>query len=334
MFRLLKLFTLFLLGIACATTIAAPPTTDYSIIDSNALIRTAPPELKSTGKRVPYGTIITVAEEKTVANKAYVRVHPQGNPKAEFGWIAKSNLGAAKEFDTNMQPEDTIADGKITYTEGVMAGLYHTRGKYFHEQAKALNTTPAVLAAVVKVECSGKGFNSDGSIVIRFENHIFWERWGKANKEKFQQHFAFSETKGWEGHQWRKKASDPWIACHKSQASEHEVLAFAKSLAEEAALNSASYGAGQIMGFNHKAVGYNTAKEMVAKFDEGIKPQLDAMIAFIKGNKKCSEGLKNKDYVKFAEGYNGIGKAAEYAGFIVDAATAYAKVAKGKKYAE
>ena len=50
------------------------------------------------------------------------------------------------------------------------------------------------------------------------------------------------------------------------------------------------------MGFNHKVVGYADVQTMVKKFDEGIKPQLDAVIAFIKANSQCLKGLKTNDY--------------------------------------
>jgi hypothetical protein len=115
-----------------------------------------------------------------------------------------------------------------------------------------------------------------------------------------------SEAKsGWKGHQWRKEETAAWEACHKNQAQEWDVLTFARTLDETAALKSASYGAGQIMGFNHKTVGYADVQTMVKKFDEGIKPQLDAILAFIKANKLCMQGLKADDYVMFARGYNG-----------------------------
>jgi hypothetical protein len=111
-------------------------------------------------------------------------------------------------------------------------------------------------------------------------------------------------------------------------------MQFARDLDETAALKSASYGAGQIMGFNHKAVGYATVQDMVKKFDEGIRPQLDAVVAFIRANKTCMKGLKNDDYVTFATGYNGKGQAAAYGANIKAAAASYAKVTKGKKYAD
>ena len=108
-------------------------------------------------------------------------------------------------------------------------------------------------------------------------------------------------------------------------------MEFAKGLDEAAALKSASWGVGQVMGFNHKGVGYASVQDMVKKFDEGIKPQLDAFVAFIKTNPKCMKGLKDKNYTLFAEGYNGSGMPAAYGAKIKAAAESYAEVTKGKK---
>ena len=325
---------LFLLGLVCSVPAAGTEPTAYAVIHTDAGIRTAPPEVASTGKRVPYGTVVVVVDEKSVSGKDYVKVRLRDEPKTEFGWIAKSGLGSTKEFDPAMRPEDSVDDQKLTGTKALMAAIYNARGKYLKEQANALGVSPAALAAVLKVESGGRAFGPDGRVIIRFENHVFWNVWGKESKGEFDSHLKFDAKERWKGHQSARAPCDPWGACHTSQAIEWEVLNYAKTLDEGAALASASYGIGQIMGFNHKAVGYASDREMVKKFDEGIKPQLDAMIAFIKGKEKCLRGLRAKDYTLFAECYNGTGKAAEYGARIKEAADAFAEVTAGKRYAD
>lgn len=334
MFRHLTPCGLFLIGLVGTSSADGPAPPAHAITAPDALIRTAPPELKATGRHIPYGTRVVVVEEKSVGGKDYVRVHLGGDPKTELGWTAKSNLGSAREFDPAMKPEDAVDAAGLTGTKAVMAALYNARGKYLHEQAKALGVSPAALAAVLKVESGGRAFGPDGRVIVRFENHVFRRQWGDANQMRFDQHFKFSADKAWTEHYWRKAPTDPWVKCHTSQAGEWEVFEFAKTLSEPAALASASYGVGQIMGFNHKAVGHPTAAKMVGAFGEGIKPQLDAMVAFIKGNATCMKGLRAKDYTTFARGYNGGGQAAAYGQRIQDAADAYTAVTAGKKYAE
>jgi hypothetical protein len=202
------------------------------------------------------------------------------------------------------------------------------------EKGADIGVNGSVLAAVLKVESSGRGFANDGRTIIRFENHIFRNQWGAANSTSFDKLFQCDAKQGWKGHQWRKAETAAWEPCHKDHAQEWDVLTFARTLDETAALKSASYGAGQIMGFNHKTVGYPDVQTMVKKFDEGIKPQLDAVIAFIKANNLCIKGLKANDYVMFARGYNGSGQADAYAARIRDAAAAYKKATMGMKYSD
>lgn len=317
---------------ACVPSAGAEQPATFAVIDMNAAVRSDPPKLAPTGKRVPYGATVVVLEESTADGKTYVKVQQKDGAKTVFGWTAKTSLGSPKEFDPAMVPDDAVDVEKLKGIDLVMGSIYNARGKYLFEQAKALEAAPAALAAVLKVESGGRGFGPDGRAIVRFENHTFWGQWGKSNKDTFDTHFKFNADKGWLGHQWRKTADGPWVGGHKNQAGEWEVLEFAQTLDRSAALKSASYGAGQIMGFNHKTVGCATVEEMVKKFDQGIGPQLDGIIAFIKSHPKCLKGLKENDYTQFAECYNGRGKAAEYGGHIKDAAEAYARVTKGKKF--
>jgi hypothetical protein len=302
-----------------------------SITTADALVRTDPPELKSTGTLLSLGMLVEVLDERTNAGKAYVKVKEHQGAMKVLGWIAKSNLGSPKEFDPAMKPDDAIALDQLAGLELTMASIYNTRGKYLKDNAAKIGLTGAVLAAVLKVESNGHGFGNDGRTIIRFENHIFRSQWGAANSMTFDKFFKCNAKQGWKGQQWRKDETAAWEACHKNQAEEWDVLTFARTLDETAALKSASFGAGQIMGFNHKSVGYVDVQTMVKKFDEGIKPQLDAVIAFIKANDLCMKGLRAGDYVMFARGYNGAGQASAYAGRIQDAAGAYKKVTIGMK---
>src|SRR5580658_10002565 len=96
-----------------------------SITAADAFLRTDPPELKSTGTRIPLGTLVEVLEERTEAGKAYVKVKEHQGAMKVLGWIAKSNLGSAKEFDPAMKPEDAIAFDNLTGLELTMASIYN-----------------------------------------------------------------------------------------------------------------------------------------------------------------------------------------------------------------
>lgn len=312
--------------------IAQPPR--YSVADPDARIRSAPPEFKDTGRRLAYGSLVEWVEDKAAGDQTYSKVRPVGGTKADEVWTAKANLGSEKEFDPAMKPEDEVDAALLAGTERQMAGIYNARGKYLKEKGTELGAKASALAAVLKIESGGRGFSPDGRQIVRFENHVFRKQWGAAHAATFEKHFQHDTKEGWKGHKWRKAADGEWQTFHGNQVKEWEVLTFARSLDETAALRSASYGAGQIMGFNHKSVGYDDAAAMVKEFDAGIRPQLDAVIAFIQSHPNCLKGLKTDDYVLFARCYNGAGKEAEYGALIKGAADAYRKVTKGKKYAD
>jgi hypothetical protein len=309
---------------------AQPPR--YSVADPDAVVRGGPPDFQATGRRLAFGSLVEVLDEKTAGGTTYAKVRPVDG--TDEVWTAKSNLGSEKEFDPAMRPEDAIDVAGLGGLDRTMAAIYNARGKYLKEQATELGVKPSALAAVLKVESGGRGFSTDGRQIIRFENHIFRSQWGAKHAETFETHFQFDPNEKWKGHRWRKAAGGEWRTFHGNQAHEWEVLTFARSLDETAALRSASYGAGQIMGFNHKAVGYDDAAAMVKAFDAGIRPQLDAVIAFVKTHPNCMKGLKADDFVVFARCYNGAGKEVEYGGHIREAADAYRKVTRGKKHAD
>jgi hypothetical protein len=187
-------------------------------------------------------------------------------------------------------------------------------------------------AAVLQIESGGRGFASDGRMMIRFENHVFYDQWGQANPGRFNQHFKFDPVRRWTGHQFRKSATGAWQSQHSGQGNEHEVLEFARGLDDSAALQSISMGIAQIMGFHYRSQGFSSPREMFDTFSGAIRPQLDGMFTFIENKRICIEGLREGDYTKFATGYNGAGKAAQYGAAIRDAARAFEQVAGGRNF--
>jgi hypothetical protein len=75
-------------------------------------------------------------------------------------------------------------------------------------------------------------------------------------------------------------------------------------LGTEPALKSASWGMGQVMGFNFALAGYKTASRMVQSMVRSEDAQLAAMAGFLKAN-GLAEKLVKKDWIGFAKGYNG-----------------------------
>lgn len=145
---------------------------------------------------------------------------------------------------------------------------------------------PAVWA-VLTVETSGSGFLADRRPKILFERHKFHAL----------THGRFANV--------APDLSQPTAGGYgDTGAFQYERLARAMSLDETAALKSASWGLGQVMGFNAEAVGFGDVRSMVSAFCACEDAQLAAMAAFV-SNAGLARALRQGDWAAFAAGYNG-----------------------------
>jgi hypothetical protein len=236
---------------------------------------------------------------------------------------------------TNMSANDVIDLEGLRGLNRMMASIYNQRGQLIHEQATALGINTAAAAGIMKVESGGATFSEDTNRTIaRFENHVLWDRWGSANAQLFRQHFQFDSGPGqkrWQGHRYREAATDPWRTFHGDQAQEWRVIEFAQGLAGDVAYECASFGAGQIMGFNHAMVGFADAREMVDSYNQSERSQVTGIFEFIRAN-RLAAAVNAGDYERVARRYNGTGQAAAYGARIRDASQAYARVTAGKQH--
>jgi len=148
------------------------------------------------------------------------------------------------------------------------------------------------LEAVLAVESRGFGFLPDRRPKVLFERHIF-------HRETSGRFAAVAPDLS-------AKAGGGYVG----GAGEYDRLARALTLCrdaglgEEPALRSASWGLGQVMGFNAKVSGYASAADMVRRMCESEAAQLAGMAGFIR-----SEGLdarlRTRDWAGFARRYNG-----------------------------
>lgn len=209
--------------------------------------------------------------------------------------------------------------------QNVITRVWNSYGGLIRILANILSVESQSLLAVMMVESAGKPFGRDGRPIVRFENHIFWNQWGKTHKSKFEIHFMFgrnadgtarSDAKRWMGHFFRKDMSSPWRQLHVdssqvTQDLEWEVLEFAMSLAGDQAINSTSFGLSQIIGFNSTQAGYSSPKEFMSCMNSE-KMQIVAMAEFIKNDRRLLEAIRTLDFVAFAKVYNGPGQPVIY----------------------
>jgi hypothetical protein len=195
-----------------------------------------------------------------------------------------------------------------------LAETWNRCGGLLRELSRIIDVQPAAAVAVLMAESSGRGF-VNGRMVIRFENHVFHDRWGRSNEARFAAHFRLDRQKRWTGHAFRAAPDAAWESFHGSQDAEWRVFEFARGLNEAAAMRSISMGAPQIMGFNHAAIGYDSVQEMFASFSADERFQILGLFDFIKGpgtSSRMVRALQQRNYEQFATWYNGPGQAPVY----------------------
>lgn len=161
-------------------------------------------------------------------------------------------------------------------------------------KAKEYGIETAALRAVMDVECKGSGFNSDGTPVILFERHKFYNGLIAIN--------WVTKAK-----QWAKEYPDicnPTWGGYGKESAQHERLRRASALNRDVALASASWGLGQVLGENWKELGYTSLQSFINAMYKDEVSQLDAMCRFIKRN-GLIKYIQSKDWAKFARAYNG-----------------------------
>jgi N-acetylmuramidase/Putative peptidoglycan binding domain len=155
------------------------------------------------------------------------------------------------------------------------------------EAGRIVRIAGAAMWAVIHVESTGSGYLEDRRPKILFERHKF-----------------HAQTHG------RFDASHPGISNPQpggygaGGAHQYDRLAEAVSLDRAAALASTSWGLGQVLGANFAVAGFADVEDMVARMVASERHQLLGMFNFIRGN-DLARHLENRDWTRFALGYNG-----------------------------
>lgn len=150
----------------------------------------------------------------------------------------------------------------------------------------ALDVAAPELLAVLAVESRGCGFLPDRRPKILFERHCFH----KLTKGRF------SAT--------HPDISQPTPGGYLGGAGEYERLERALALDHDAALQSASWGAGQVMGFCHAELGYASVDALVTAMMSGEDGQLDAVGRYLQ-HKGLAAALREHQWATVARCYNG-----------------------------
>lgn len=169
--------------------------------------------------------------------------------------------------------------------------------------SQRLGVPVAAVYALNEVESQGRGFLDNGKPVILYERHIMYRQLQVPRAPEDDQE------------QLRQRAEDlakqapalvnPKAGGYIGGTSEHQRLAQARQIDEVAALESASWGAFQVMGFHWKRLGYTSVHDFVAAMVKSEADQLEAFVRFIETDASLLKALKGLKWATVAKLYNG-----------------------------
>ena len=172
-----------------------------------------------------------------------------------------------------------------TAQEGKLQAL--SNGDYI-DAAATLLCEVAAIQAVAAVETGSQGaFDSQGRPTILFERHIF---------SRLTSH-VYDKT--------HPDISNKKAGGYGTFGEQYDRLNRAYKLDPDAALESASWGAFQIMGSNYKLVKFDSVNSFVAAMRRSIRDHLSAFVNFIRSNPKLLAAIGEKNWRTFARIYNG-----------------------------
>lgn len=168
----------------------------------------------------------------------------------------------------------------------------------YQNAANRLGASVAAVKAVASVESNGGGFLADGKRVkIQYEPHVMYQR--------LKTRFGVARAQ-------RELAAHPDLVALKpgsyqrNEKEDQDMDRAAQVIDRACALEAASWGMFQIMGYHWKTCNFTTLQAFInAQYDAA--GQLDTFVRFILADSKLVRALKARDWTTFAAIYNGSG---------------------------
>jgi len=190
------------------------------------------------------------------------------------------------------------------------------------QAADRLGVPLASVMAVNQVESKGEGFAANGRPVILFERHVMRRQLLAHGMDEFSVGALSAARPGLVNIQ---------PGGYIGGTAEHQRLAQAQQIHNDAALESASWGLFQIMGYHWQRLGYMDAQHFADTMALSEAAQLDAFVTFIETDPALHKALKARNWKQFARIYNGPAYAKNL--YDVKLARAYAQFASEQEQA-
>lgn len=159
--------------------------------------------------------------------------------------------------------------------------------------ADLLEVPVASVMAVNHVESRGRGFIDDRPAIL-FERHIMYRRCRSYGLDVDELCLRYPTI------------INPERGGYEGGAREHARLDIARDIHPAAAIESASWGLFQIMGFHWPRLGYDSAASFAEAMRRDEAAQLDAFVRFISTDPPgLLTALQRRDWEQFALIYNG-----------------------------
>lgn len=237
-----------------------------------------------------------------LANPWLVFLHEAGGEMALTSFTRRSvialgsSLIALTGFSACAHEPAQGAGGTASYLASLRATSVTpiTHEEYAVIAASLQVETAALEAAAFTEGGRGSGYDANGRPLVLFEPHIFSRR----TNRRFDESHPTISYPALDGRRYPATQDERWAQ-----------VEAAYELAPDEALESTSWGAFQLMGYNYRGAGFENVRAFVTALSTSPQQQLAAWARWLTANGLVDE-LQRKDWAGFARGYNGPGYAA------------------------
>ena len=165
----------------------------------------------------------------------------------------------------------------------------------FQAAAARLGVGVPAVKAVATVESNGGGFLPDGRVKVQYEPHVMYRQ--------LVSNFARARAD-------KELVAHPDLVAKKAGSyqsldkEDKDMNRAAQLIDRTSALESASWGAFQIMGYHWKTLQYTTLQGFITD-QYTAAGQLETFVRFIQADPRLLRALRGKDWATFARIYNG-----------------------------
>lgn len=210
------------------------------------------------------------------------------------GWFGQATEAAVLAFQkrVGLVADGIAGDKTLARLRGDQSPRL-LRDTDLQQAAEQLGIPLAAIRAVNQVESNGHGFLPDGRPVILFERHIMYRQLkiAQRNADTLAQHYP--------------NLVNPQRGGYAGGSAEWMRLNNASTIDADAAVDAASWGLFQIMGYHWPRLGYQNSQHYAHSMRQSEGLQLDAFVRFILSDSTLHKALKSRRWAEFARLYNG-----------------------------